>query len=82
MAQPNVNLYSGVGGQNITLSDSTEYQPTRAVWVGGAGNLAVVLASQTSPVIFYSVPAGTFLPLEVTKFMSTDTTASNVTAVW
>ena len=51
------------------------------LWVGGAGNVAVVLASGVS-VTFTSVPAGTLLPIYVTKVKATGTTATNIVALY
>lgn len=70
------------GGQAVTVSDSTTYAPSRAVWVGGAGNLAVVFNDQNSAVTLTGVAAGTLLPISVTKIMSTNTTATNITILW
>lgn len=70
------------GGQAVTTSDSTTYAPTRAVWVGGAGNLAVVMVDQSAAITLTGVAAGTLLPISVTKIMSTNTTATNITALW
>lgn len=54
---------------------------SRALWVGGAGNVAVILAGDSSAVTFTGVPAGTLLPLRVKRVMSTNTTATTIVAV-
>ncbi len=54
---------------------------TRALYIGGAGNVEVILAGDTSSVIFYSVPAGTFLPLRVKQVRAAGTTATNILAL-
>jgi hypothetical protein len=70
------------GGFAITKSDTTVFaQPTRAVWVGGAGNLAVVYLDGTTDTIT-GVPAGTMLNIRVTQVMSTNTTASEISGLY
>lgn len=51
------------------------------LYVGGAGNLSVVTLGGDE-VIFNGVPAGTTLPIQVTKLKATGTTATNVIALW
>ncbi len=58
---------------------------TRAVYVGGAGNLAVIMAGDegdTSAVVFVGVPAGSLLPIRVSQIRSTGTTATSIVALW
>lgn len=62
----------------VTASDITEYAPVLdAVFVGGAGDIAVVPANGSAAVVF-TVPAGAIIPLAVKKINSTDTTATNI----
>ena len=65
----------------VTLSDSTELAPTRALFVGTGGNLKVTMAYGTD-VTFTGVQAGSILPIQVTKVWSTGSTASNVVALY
>lgn len=53
------------------------------IYVGGDGNLVVVMAQDTTNtlVTFNSVKAGTFLPIQVKKVSSTST-ATNLMALW
>ena len=70
------------GGFAVTKSDSTVFsQPTRAVWVGGAGNLAVTYLDGTTDTLL-GVPAGTMLNLRVTQVLSTNTTATNISGLY
>ena len=66
----------------VTPSDTVflDYY-TRAVFVGGAGNLSVVLKSGAT-VVFTGVLAGSVLPLRVGRVNSTGTTATNIVAMW
>jgi hypothetical protein len=60
----------------ITPSDTTVFAPTGGIWVGGTGDVAVLGANDTVPVVFSAVPAGTLLPVCATKVMATGTTAT------
>lgn len=68
------------GGPNPTPSYAKE------LWVGGTGNLAVVMAGDKSnnglgtPVTFNGVPVGRF-PYQVRRVMATNTTATNIVAL-
>jgi hypothetical protein len=66
----------------ITPNDGAELTyVTRAVYVGGAGNLAVVMyAGET--VTFTGVPAGSLLPIRVKQVLSSSTTATTILALW
>ena len=55
----------------------------RAVWVPTAGNIAVVMAGQSSPsatdgiqVTMEGVPAGTLLPIQIRRVQLTGTTVT------
>ena len=73
-------LRSGEGP--VTKSDSTVYTGARAVYVGTAGDLAVRLAGDDTPITFTAVPGGSLLPLEVVQVMSTGTSASNILVLY
>jgi hypothetical protein len=66
----------------VTPSNSTELTGVRALYVGGAGNVAVILKEDTVAVTFVAVPAGSILPLAVTKVMSTNTDATDIVALY
>lgn len=67
----------------VTPSDTTNLtNVTRGLFVGGVGNLSVVMAGDGATVVFTGVPAGAFLPIRVSRVNSTLTTATNITAVW
>lgn len=50
---------------------------SRCVYVGSAGNLAVIMNSGQS-VVFVGVNAGTFLPIRVDRVLATGTTAGDI----
>jgi hypothetical protein len=69
-------------GSLVTPNDSTELSHvTRAIYVGGAGDLPAELVSGAQ-VQFASVPAGAMLPMRVTKILATGTTAGQIVALW
>lgn len=75
---------SAHGAKVVTPSDSTEIPCTRGLYVGTGGNISVIMGDgqETSPVLFYNVGTGVILPIQVTKVMSTSTTASNILALY
>lgn len=64
----------------ITPNDSTDLSANeiRALYVGTAGNVAVIARGDTSAVTLTAVPAGTILPIMVVKVMASNTNASNI----
>lgn len=70
-------------GFAVTPSDTTVLtQPTRGVWVGVGGNVAVLMNGDTVPVTLLGVPAGTMLNISVVKVMATGTTASSIIGLY
>ena len=65
------------GAYAVTPHDSNA-NVARALYVGGAGNVAVVTRGRSTSVIFVDVPAGAILPVQVTKVLSTGTTATDI----
>jgi hypothetical protein len=65
----------------VPHNDNDLAQPTRALWVGGAGTVAVdTVGGQT--VTFTGVPAGTLLRVAVRRVRATGTSATNILALW
>lgn len=72
----------GVRWFSITPSDTEPLTALpRCLYVGGAGDLAVVSAFGDS-VTMKNVPAGTFLPLRADKVLATGTTADHIVAIY
>lgn len=66
----------------VTPHDTNELSNvTRAIYVGGAGNLKVTTVNGED-VTFNSVPAGTVLRIRTKKVFSTGSTATNIVAIW
>jgi hypothetical protein len=70
------------GGEAVTPHNSTDLvKVSRALWVGGAGNVAAVMKDGTV-LTFVGVPAGTMLPIRVSRVNSTNTTATSMVALY
>jgi len=75
------------GAVAVNLGSDTPFaNPTFGVWVGGAGNLKVDMLNGDAAsigVVFTAVPAGSLMPIQVTKIYSTvnGTTATNIVAL-
>ena len=67
-------------GVAVTPSDATVLQTTKALYIGGAGNVAVTMAGDGATVTFIAPPVGTILPIAVTKVRAA-TTATNIVAL-
>lgn len=70
-------------GIPVTPSDTTDIrggQLTRYVYVGGGGNLSVVM--DNGSVVFTAVPTGAVLPLRVSRVNATNTSATNIVALF
>ena len=55
---------------------------TRALYVGGGGDVAAILKGDASSVTFVNVPAGSILPVAAKRVLATGTTAANILALW
>ena len=70
---------SGMNYGAVTASDTTALD-FQAVFVGGAGDVAIAAEETGSAVTFAGMSAGTILPIKGKRVMSTNTTATNL--VW
>jgi len=75
------DIYAASQGRAVTKSDTTVIPECRALWVGGAGDVAVVFADGGSAVTLSGVAAGSLLPIRVTKVMAA-TTATLIVALY
>lgn len=67
----------------ITPSDSAPLiQITRGLYVGGSGNVSVVLAGDAVAVVLNGVVAGSLYPLRVKQVTATNTTATGLVGVY
>ena len=58
------STFSAEGAAVLSESDTATFPRTRAVYVGGTGDLVVTMASGVD-CTFSSVPAGTLLPISI-----------------
>ncbi|MCE7028490.1 spike base protein, RCAP_Rcc01079 family [Jiella avicenniae] len=83
---PIIDRYSAVGANGpgeicfpITPADGADLQyVTRAIYVGGAGDITIAQKYGLPNVTFVGVPAGTILPVRATRVLVTGTTATNL----
>jgi hypothetical protein len=80
MADPQFLTVPAQGLIAVTPSDTTALKGVRAIYVGGAGNVAVTMADGSTGT-FNAVPVGIPLPIQCTKVMATNTTATNILAL-
>lgn len=67
----------------VTPSDTADLNHvTSAIYIGGAGNLALILANDSAPVTFTGLAAGTVLQVQAKRIMATNTTATALLAMW
>jgi hypothetical protein len=68
---------------SVTPSDSADLANgvCRALWIGVAGNVALIAAGDSSPVTLIGVSAG-ILPVAAKRVYSTNTTATNIVALY
>jgi len=77
-----MNAYKYVHAVSVTVNQyfSIDKIKADAVYVGGAGNLAVELPNGQS-ITFNSVPAGTIIPVQCVRVLNTST-ATNLVALF
>lgn len=64
----------------VTPSDSVDLDRDSTLYIGGTGNISVITAGGDT-VLFSAIPAGTFLPVLVSRVRSTTTTATLIVAL-
>ena len=81
--QPELRWSPAASAVAVTPSDSTELTyVARALYIGVGGNVAVKLRDDSTAVVLVGVAEGSVLPLQVKQVMATDTTATNIVALW
>jgi len=66
----------------ITPNDSADLAfATRAIYIGGGGNLRVEMQGNATPVTFAGVVGGTILPIRVARVFVTGTTATSLVSL-
>ena len=77
---PTFPMYPG-GAAVVTPSDTINLATPSVVFVGGAGNVQVTTA-QGDQVVFYNMPAGMVIPVQVLRVWSSLTTATNLIRIY
>jgi len=68
---------------SVTPNDDADLAtPCRALYVGGAGNVEVIMADGGTAVVFSGVAAGTVLPIRVQRVKAGSTTAPLILALY
>jgi hypothetical protein len=77
------NLQSHYGSAAAVTPSDTTVINCRAIYVGGAGNVAVKTVAGGTAVTFTAPPVGTILPIMIDggQIMSTNTTATLLVAL-
>ena len=65
----------------VTPADDGALRPTRGLYIGGAGDVKVDMTLGNT-VTFAGLLAGTILPIQVVRVYSTDTTATDIVALY
>ena len=71
----------GANAEAVTPADVDLTKRTRAIYLGGTGDLSVKMADNGQIVTFQNVQAGSMLPLRVTQ-IRVASTATSIVAVW
>lgn len=76
-------LIPATSAEAVTASDTVNFSGgvCRGIYVGGAGDVVVVFANG-DVVTFAGVAAGSILPVYAVRVNSTNTTATNMTALF
>ena len=77
------NLYLSYGSAIAVTPSDTVPISCRAIYVGGAGNVAIKTTSAATAVTFTAPPVGTILPMMIDggQIMATNTTATLLLAL-
>ena len=75
-----VGMFVGPGGDVYSIY-SPDNNNGATLYVGGAGDVTVITMGGDQ-VTLTAVPAGSFVPVQVTRVLSTGTTATDMLALW
>ena len=77
---PDMELAAVCDAAPIVPNDAADLPyATRSLWIGGAGNLTVMLAKSSAQVTYSNVPVGR-LGISASRVYATGTTATNILA--
>ena len=72
---------SAHGADLLPHSDTQDVPVTRALYIGGTGNVHVTMADGQT-VTFEAVPQGMILPIQISRLWTTNTTASYIIGLY
>lgn len=79
---PGSNAYAVTKSDTAAVAGPSTDNIPRALYIGGAGDVAVKFYGNDTAVTFAGVAAGTVLPIRPVRVMSTNTTATNIVAIY
>jgi hypothetical protein len=87
MSLPQVTSSPSAALAAVTPSDSSNIaqiagQYPRALYIGTAGNVAILTPGAASAVTLVGATAGSIIPVQTQRVNSTNTTASNIVALY
>jgi hypothetical protein len=70
-------------GFSITPDNSSDLSTTcRALFVGGSGDISVILSADSSSIVLKNIPAGSVLPISVKRVEALLTTATDILGLY
>ena len=77
------NVISGLptGGEAVTAHDTNNLTKDATIYIGGDGDCKVLTVDGTT-LTFVGLSAGDILPCRVRRVFDTDTTCSDIVALW
>lgn len=74
-------LFAPENSVAVTPGDASTHNYL-GLFVGAGGDVKVNMKGTGTAVVFSNVSPGSFLPIQVSRVYSTDTTASNIVGLW
>lgn len=67
----------------VTTSDTTALSPpARCLYIGTGGDVVIVQPGSSTAVTFKNMPSGSYLWVQTLLVKTTNTTATNIVALW
>lgn len=83
MSGRSTDTASAYNGVAVTPADGTKIPVTRGLYIGGAGNVAVIFAGGGSTAVtLVGAAAGSTLAIQVNEVRSTNTNATSIVALY
>lgn len=64
------------------IPDSSGRAATKALYIGGTGDVAVTMTGSNAQVTFVNVQGGSIIPISVSQVRSTSTTATSIVGLF